>query len=222
MNEPIDTSKLDPAVLAKHLGNPEGAIGKAVTASLNKANAGSYSAALSKLGVNAHDRVIEIGFGNGREIPRIISQALDVTYFGLDVSETMVAEASEFNAEAVRASRVTIAHGVSTSIPVDAGAFDKALAMNTIYFWSNPVADLRELRRVLKKDGRLVLGSLSPSSAIGRPVFKQGFRFYEQSEINILLASAGFNNVSIDTLNETVVPPTGQPWNRDFFIVTAE
>jgi hypothetical protein len=29
MNEPIDTSKLDPATLAKHLGNPEGEIGKA-------------------------------------------------------------------------------------------------------------------------------------------------------------------------------------------------
>jgi hypothetical protein len=48
MNEPIDTSKLDPATLAKHLGNPEGEVGKTVTASLNKSNAGSYSAALEK------------------------------------------------------------------------------------------------------------------------------------------------------------------------------
>jgi hypothetical protein len=60
MSEAIDTSKLDPATLAKRLGNPEGEIGKAVTANLNKSNAGGYSAALAKLGANAGDRVIEI------------------------------------------------------------------------------------------------------------------------------------------------------------------
>jgi hypothetical protein len=81
MNESIDISKLDPATLAKHLGNPEGEIGKAVTANLNTSNAGGYSVALAKLGMNAGDRVIEIGFGNGREIPRVLSLSADVAYF---------------------------------------------------------------------------------------------------------------------------------------------
>jgi SAM-dependent methyltransferase len=222
MNEPIDTSKLDPATLAKHLGNPEGEIGKAVTANLNKSNAGGYSAALAKLDVNTGDRVIEIGFGNGREIPKILSLSADVTYFGIDISDTMVADATDFNADAVRQGRVTVARGTSTAIPADANTFDKALAINTIYFWSDPVADLQELRRVLRSDGRLVLGALAPWSAIGRAVFQHGFRLYEKSEIENLLTSARFTKVSIDTINETVVPPMGQPWNRDYFIVTAE
>ena len=222
MNEPIDTSKLDPATLAKHLGNPEGKIGKAVTAQLNKANAGAYSAALGKLGMNAGDRIIEIGFGNGQEIPRVLSLSTDVTYFGLDISDTMVADATEFNGDAVRQGRVTLANGTSAAIPADANTFDKALALNTIYFWPDPVADLRELRRVVREDGRLVLGAMAPWSVVGRPVFQHGFRFYEQSEIRNLLASARFTRISIDTINETIVPTTGQPWNRDFFIITAE
>ena len=222
MNEPVDTSKLDPATLAKHLGNPEGEIGKAVTANLNKTNAGAYLAALEKLGINAGDHVIEIGFGNGREIPQVLSLSNDVTYFGLDISDTMVAAASEFNADSIRRGRVTLARGPSSAIPADANTFDKAFALNTIYFWPNPVADLQELRRVLRPDGRLVLGALAPWSAEGRPVFQHGFRFYEPSEIRGLLGSARFTKVSIDTINETVVPPTGQPWNRDYFIVTAE
>lgn len=222
MNESIDTSKLDPATLAKHLGNPEGEIGKAVTANLNKSNAGGYSAALAKLGVNDGHRVIEIGFGNGQEIPRVLSLSADATYFGLDISDTMVAVAAEFNADAVRQGRVTIARGTSGAIPADADTFDRALAINTIYFWSDPVADLKELRRVLRSGGRLVLGALAPRSAVGRAVFQHGFRFYEQSELESLLAAAGFTKVSVDTINETVVPPTGQPWNRDYFIVTAE
>jgi SAM-dependent methyltransferase len=222
MNEPIDIAKLDPATLARHLGNPEGEIGKAVVANLNKSNAGGYSAALAKLGVNAGDRIIEIGFGNGREIPRVLSLSADVSYFGLDISDTMVTEATEFNADAMRQGRVSLARGTSAAIPADANAFDKALAINTIYFWSDPVADLTEIRRVLRRDGRLVLGALAPASAVGRPVFQHSFRFYEKSEIENLLVSADFRKVSIDTINETVVPPMGQPWNRDYFIVTAE
>jgi SAM-dependent methyltransferase len=222
MNEPIDTSRLDPVTLAKHLGDPQGEIGRAVAANLNKSNAGGYSAALAKLGVNAGDRVIEIGFGNGREIPRVLSLSADVSYFGLDISDTMVAEAAEFNAGAVRQGRVSLARGNSAAIPADANAFDKALAINTIYFWSDPAADLKEIRRVLGSDGRLVLGALAPASAAGRAVFQHGFRFYEKSEIENLLLSAGFRKVSIDTINETIVLPTGQPWNRDYFIVVAE
>jgi arsenite methyltransferase len=145
-----------------------------------------------------------------------------VTYFGLDISDTMVADAAEFNVDAVRQGRVSLARGTSTAIPADANTFDKALALNTIYFWPNPVADLQELRRVLRSNGRLVLGALAPWSAVGRPHFQHGFRFYEQIEIRNLLASARFTKISIDTINETVVPPTGKPWNRDYFIVTAE
>jgi arsenite methyltransferase len=221
MNEPIDTTKLDPATLAKHLGNPEGEIGKAVTAGLNKTNANAYSVALRTLGVVNGDRVLEIGFGNGREIPNVLSLAKDVTYSGLDISETMVSEATGFNSEAVREGRVTLAHGTSASIPADTGTFDKAIALNTIYFWPEPLKDLKELRRAIRPGGRLVLGMNSPESATG-PVFQHGFRHYGKLEITTMLTRAGFSSVSIDTINESVMRPSGLPWNRDFFIVAAE
>jgi SAM-dependent methyltransferase len=221
MNEPIDTTKLDPATLAKHLGNPEGEIGKAVTAGLNKTNAGAYSVALRTLGVTDGDRVLEIGFGNGREIPNVLSLAKDVTYFGLDISETMVSEAAGFNADAVRQGRLALAQGSSAAIPAETGAFTKAIALNTIYFWPEPLTDLKELRRVVRSGGRLVLGMNSPKSATG-PVFQHGFRHYEEAEITVLLTQAGFSSVSIDTINESVMRPSGLPWNRDFFIVAAE
>ena len=222
MSEPVDTTKLDPATLAKHLARPEGSIGKAVTANLNKSNAGGYSAALAKLEIKDGECVIEIGYGNGREIPRILSQAKGIIYFGVDVSETMLADATEFNSDAVHQKLVTLVQGTSSAIPAQSKAFDKALALNTIYFWPDPVVDLRELRRVLRDDGRLVLGALAPRSAVGRAVFQHGFRLYEEYELKQLLAEAGFAQTRIDTINETVVPPTGQPWNRDYFIIGAE
>jgi SAM-dependent methyltransferase len=100
----------------------------------------------------------------------------------------MAADATYFNADTARQGRVTLALGTSTAIPADRHSFDQALALNTIYFWPNPIADLQELRRVLRSDGRLVLGALAPWSAVGRPVFQHGFRFYEQPEIKDLLS----------------------------------
>lgn len=66
-----------------------------------------------------------------------------------------------------------------------------------------------------------MLGALAPRSAIG-DVFQHGFRLYEETAIEELLYQAGFTRVSIDTINETVVPPMGRPWNRDYFIIAAE
>ena len=193
-----------------------------MTANLNKSNAGGYSAALEKLAIKDGDRVIEIGFGNGREIPRVLSSAKSTSYFGVDVSDTMVIEAAEFNADLVRQKTVELVRGTSSALSAPTGSFDKALALNTIYFWANPVVDLRELRRVLRLGGRLALGALVPRSAAGRAVFQHGFRLYEEIQIRQMVTEAGFSHVEIETINETVVPPTGQPWNRDYFVISAE
>ncbi|WP_192348554.1 methyltransferase domain-containing protein [Algoriphagus sp. Y33] len=40
---------------------------------------------------------------------------------------------------------------------MDSEAFDKVFTVNAIYFWSDPVVLAREIYRVLKPDGRLVV-----------------------------------------------------------------
>jgi hypothetical protein len=62
---------------------------------------------------------------------------------------------------------------------------------------------------LLRLNGRLVQGALAPRSAVGRAIFQRGFRLYENSQIEGLLTSAHFANVSIETINETVNPPMG-------------
>lgn len=134
----------------------------------------------------------------------------------------MLADASEFNPDAIRQNVVTLTLGTSSAIPAQTHSFDKTLTRNTTYFRADPLADLRELRRLLQRGGRLVPGALAPRSAVGRPVFQHGFRLYEEDELKQLLTRAGFARAAIYTINETVVPPMGQPWNRDYFIVCAE
>jgi cyclopropane fatty-acyl-phospholipid synthase-like methyltransferase len=93
--------------LARQLANPEGAVGLAVADWLHETNKQAIAKSVSALGVEAGARVLEIGFGNGRAAREVITQAADVQYVGIDISPTMVAEASAFNAALVAAGRAS-------------------------------------------------------------------------------------------------------------------
>jgi SAM-dependent methyltransferase len=47
--------------------------------------------------------------------------------------------------------------GNFTKIPYEDGFFDKVCVINCIYFWPNPVVDLKEILRVLKNKGKLII-----------------------------------------------------------------
>ncbi len=133
----------------------------------------------------------------------------------------MVKEASLFNAALIAEGKVEIKLGSSASIPYADAMFDRALALNTLYFWDNPSADLAEIRRVLKPGGRFVLGSISPSSTKTNPVFKHGFRFYDQEKIRAMLGAVGFSEIAIEILEELRQRPDGVEYNSHYFIISA-
>jgi ubiquinone/menaquinone biosynthesis C-methylase UbiE len=84
--------------------------------------------AVSLLGVQRDDRLLEIGFGLGiaiRELPRL---AADGCVCGLDHSEVMVRQATKRNAEAVRRGQVPLKLGHVERPPAFEAPFDKILA----------------------------------------------------------------------------------------------
>jgi SAM-dependent methyltransferase len=221
MNDIVTKLELDPEALARHLRNPEGEAGIAVADRLNTMNAKVYARAYQAIALADNHRVLEIGFGNGHLIPELLALAKEVKYAGLDISATMVQEASAFNAIRIAAGLVEIKLGSSASIPYADATFDSALALNTLYFWDNPSADLAEIRRVLKPGGKLVLGAIDPSSTGTNPVFRHGFRFYEPEEIRAMLGAAGFADVDIEILQELRKRPDGTEYHTEYMIISA-
>ena len=104
----------------------------------------------------------------------------------------MVTEATKFNAERIKLGTVDVRVASSSAIPFPSASFDRVLALNTIYFWSEPSKDLAEICRVLRPNGRLVLGCLDPAGTRTAPVYKQGFSFYEKDQLVEMLKTAGF------------------------------
>src|SRR4029077_19648788 len=77
--------------------------------------------------------------------------------YGIDHSAASVAAARAANARWLAGNRVDIQQGSVSDLPFPDSMFDVVTAVETHYYWPDLVADLREIRRVLKPGGRLVV-----------------------------------------------------------------
>ena len=152
--------------------------------------------------VQAGDRVLEIGFGPGIAIEAMARRATRGLVIGVDHSDVMVRQATRRNAAAVRAGRVELRLGSAEDLPEFDTPFDRILAVNSLMFWDDPVARLKELRGLLRPGGRIAIafqprgpGSTDETAA------RAG------QEIAAHFATAGFTDVRVETLalNPTAV-----------------
>lgn len=110
---------------------------------------------LSLLALEPADRVLEIGFGPGADVRRVAARAAFVG--GLDHSAEMVRQARRRNARAAAAGRVDLRLGSADRLPFEAGAFDKAFAINVAQFWPEDGRAVAEIERVLRPGGLIAL-----------------------------------------------------------------
>jgi SAM-dependent methyltransferase len=151
--------------------------------------------AVGLLNVQPADRVLEIGFGPGIAIGEIARRATEGTVCGVDHSEVMVRQATRRNAEAVRAGRVDLRLGTAEHLPAFDAPFDKILAVNSLMFWDDPVARLKELLSLLRPGGRIAI-AYQPRG----PNASDETAADAGKEIAGHLDAAGFTDVRIETL----------------------
>jgi SAM-dependent methyltransferase len=112
---------------------------------------------VSVLDVRRDDRVLEIGVGPGLAIRELSRIAAEGYVCGIDHSELMLRWARRRNADGLRRGVVDLRLGSVDELPEFDAPFDKLLAVNTMLFWSEPVARLAELRRLLRPGGLIAV-----------------------------------------------------------------
>lgn len=110
-------------------------------------------AAIAQLGPGPDDRVLEVGIGTGLNLP-LYPPLCRLT--GIDISQDMLDKAVE-RVQTLAMPNVTLK--VMDALAMDFGdnEFDRALATYTISAVPDPVAVLREMRRVVKPGGLIVV-----------------------------------------------------------------
>lgn len=218
-----DLTALTPAERARLLGKPEGELGIAISGVMNQTNAKVIETVYRRLGLQHGQTVLEIGFGNGHTVPSLMQQADALTYVGIDISETMLGEASSFNRALIDVGRARFQLASAEAIPCPDSTFDRACAVNVVYFWTDPVRVLTEIRRVLRPGGFSIVAGTDGATAARYPFYRPefGFQVREADELIALHRAAGFTAVEIEPFDEVTKGADGSPFPRHYHLAVA-
>jgi arsenite methyltransferase len=183
---------------AGQLARPSGLFGRVVTARwLDKASAAMNRLTFERLAVRPDDRVLEVGFGSGYLLAKILSAEPRAFVAGVDLSAEMERLVARRVRKHVRDGRADVREGSVEALPYGGGEFTKLCTVNTIYFWRDPSAALSECRRVLERGGLIVLCFNAKEDLERWPGHRHGFRLYELPEVEALLDRAGFGATEV-------------------------
>ena len=174
--------------LVRQFGNPHGLGGRVVgwSMAVRRSNVRRSRWVVDLLDLQPTDRVLEVGCGPGVALAHATKKTAHVV--GVDGSAVMAAQAR-------RRSRVVVHHAPVEQLPPFDEQFDKALAVNTVGHWTDPVGGLRAIRAVMRDGATIAVAS--------QPRCPGATAAHSQQAADLLqrqLREAGFADVRIETL----------------------
>ncbi|GGB80758.1 methyltransferase [Flavobacterium suaedae] len=205
--------------LASHLRCPDGSSGIEVADVMNSTNANIITKTINSLDISIGDTILEIGPGNGKHVSELINKANDLSYFGIDISETMITEAKQNNSQYNNTS-FQLVNG--ENIPFEDNIFSKVFTVNTIYFWENPIAYATEIARVMQPEGILSIGFIPESTMRKIPFAKYGFTMQSVPSVIAILEKSGLIVLNSTLETEKIVGNSGNAIEREIVVLTAK
>ncbi|MBZ5552001.1 MAG: class I SAM-dependent methyltransferase [Acidobacteriia bacterium] len=112
---------------------------------------------LKHVPIEKHETILDVGCGGGRTVRKLAAIATEGKVYGVDHSGEGVAAAQRTNQQWIAMGRVEIRLGSVSHLPFSEDMFDLATAVETHFWWPDLPADMREVFRVLKPGGRLIV-----------------------------------------------------------------
>jgi ubiquinone/menaquinone biosynthesis C-methylase UbiE len=161
---------------------------------------------LKHITIEKHDTILDVGCGGGRTVHKLAAIATEGKVYGIDYSEESVAAARRTNEQWIEVGCVEIRHGSVSHLPFSDDMFDLATAVETHFFWPDLPADMREVLRVLKPGGKLIIiaegykgGKYDKrmQKLIEKFVELTNMAFLSVNEHSELFSKAGYSDVQI-------------------------
>ena len=149
---------------------------------------------------------VEIGVGSGR-----FAAPLGI-WSGVEPSHNM--------AEIAARRGIAVCQAIGEWLPFSSSGFDFVLLVTVICFVDNPVVLLKETSRVLRPEGRLILGFIDKNSPLGQryeaskennPFYREA-HFYSTEQVSSFVRLAGFEKV---TFCQTILGHTSEESDVD-------
>jgi SAM-dependent methyltransferase len=122
---------------------------------MNSSHAALTDWALAHIQVGSDGAVLDVGCGGGRTIEKLASLASLV--YGIDYAAGSVAASRGHNKRLIDEGRVFVEQASVSNLPFADNLFELVTAVETQYYWPDLVSDMREIVRVLKPGGHLMV-----------------------------------------------------------------
>ena len=164
------------------------------------------------------ENLLDVGCGAGW-LSRILARGVpEGRVVGIDISDEMIRHARKASADF---GNLVFVVGEVNDIPWEANFFDKAISVESSYYWPDPAKGLREIFRVLREGGSawILINYYrdNPHSHQWGNLLSIPTHLFSAHEWASLFRDAGFSNVSHRLIPDTTPNPdvyTGR-WFRD-------
>ena len=155
----------------------------------------THSFILAELRREPASSILDVGCGTGTMLSALNG---DVRKAGLDLAPEMVNKARE-----KLGTDADLRVGDAERLPWSNDSFDVVTINLSFHHYENPEMVLAEARRVLRNEGRVIIGDVCLPFHLNRLAnllmrfrHEGGVHFYSEKEMRTLLNKAGFDNIS--------------------------
>jgi ubiquinone/menaquinone biosynthesis C-methylase UbiE len=191
--------------MLKQAAMPTGRFGALWARLMNVGHSSVTRWGLGHISIDKSDMILDIGCGGGRTVNTLAKIATEGQVYGIDCSQVSVAVSTSKNKRLIEKGHVKILHASVDSIPFSDGVFDLVTAVESCYFWPDLIDNLKEIRRVLKTGGSVILVNAmyrderferrnSHLARIG------DFTYHSPEEFRGFFRDAGYSSVRIEVL----------------------
>jgi SAM-dependent methyltransferase len=196
------------AYLVRQVKKPDRFAGRFFAWLMNGSHAPLTDWAFTQLEIPEGATAMDVGCGGGRTINKLAEKAAQV--YGIDYAAGSVAASRAHNKRLIAEGRVHVEQASVSRLPFADDKFDLVTAIETQYYWPNPRGDMKEILRVLKPGGRLMVVAESyrgaRNDAVLGPVMKLlGSSRLSMDDHRALFLAAGY-------AGEEIAEKRGRGW----------
>jgi len=152
--------------------------------------------------IEKHFMILDVGCGGGRTIQKLAAVDTEGMLYGIDYAKGGVAASRGKNAELIKAGRVEIKQASVSQLPFPDDKFDLVTAVETQYYWPDPVKDMQETLRVLKPGGTLIIIAESYRGPKSNKLERFVMRLLKSNNLSLnedreLFSTAGYTDVQM-------------------------
>jgi ubiquinone/menaquinone biosynthesis C-methylase UbiE len=179
---------------------------------MNILNPKLYSTILNYLECEPDYVVLDIGFGNGYLIKKLLKKYASIKIYGIEISNDMVNNVSAKNSMSINTGKLTLLLENIEKTSFENKMFDRIITINTIYFWNDLKNCFFEIMRILKPNG-IFFNVIFTKDFLDKIIYtKYGFKKFDFNEIVKITVDNGMEIMKIIEIEK----------NKSFCIISSK